>query len=261
VKGAGGRGAIGGAVSWRLGQAWLGTSGQVFPGPPGHAEHDSRNCVRSTKVMIRTSYCGKRTLDLLLASVAIIIVSPLLLAVAVLVRILLGKPVLFRQRRPGWHGLPFTCLKFRTMRETRDFAGNLLPDADRLTRFGSFLRRTSLDELPQLWNVLRGDMSVVGPRPLLLKYLPFFTDQEQIRFTLRPGMTGWAQVHGRNQTPWDDRLRQDIWYVQNCSLWLDLRICCMTVVKIITCQHVVVDESSVIRDLDDERAQITVRQV
>lgn len=188
--------------------------------------------------MIHTSYRGKRALDLLLASLAIAILSPLLLAVAVLVRILLGKPVLFRQRRPGLHGLPFTCLKFRTMKETRDPAGNLLPDADRLTGVGSFLRRTSLDELPELWNVLRGDMSLVGPRPLLPAYLPRYTAFQQQRHDVRPGITGWAQVNGRNALSWEQKFELDVWYVGHQSLALDLKILWLTVLIVLRRQGI-----------------------
>ena len=188
--------------------------------------------------MIHTSYRGKRALDLLLASLAIAILSPLLLAVAVLVRILLGKPVLFRQRRPGLHGLPFTCVKFRTMKETRDPAGNLLPDADRLTGVGSFLRRTSLDELPELWNVLRGDMSLVGPRPLLPEYLPRYTAFQQQRHDVRPGITGWAQVNGRNALSWEQKFELDVWYVGHRSLALDLKILWLTVLIVLRRQGI-----------------------
>lgn len=188
--------------------------------------------------MIHTSYRGKRALDLLLASLAIAILSPLLLAVAVLVRILLGKPVLFRQRRPGLHGLPFTCVKFRTMKETRDPAGNLLPDADRLTGVGSFLRRTSLDELPELWNVLRGDMSLVGPRPLLPAYLPRYTAFQQQRHDVRPGITGWAQVNGRNALSWEQKFELDVWYVGHRSLALDLKILWLTVLIVLRRQGI-----------------------
>jgi sugar transferase EpsL len=182
--------------------------------------------------MIHTSYSGKRAADLLLASLAIVILSPVLLFVAVLVRILLGKPVLFRQRRPGLHGLPFTCLKFRTMNEKRDLAGNLLPDADRLTRPGSFLRRTSLDELPELWNVLRGEMSLVGPRPLLTEYLPRYSAVQQQRHEVKPGITGWAQVNGRNGLTWEQKFELDVWYVGHQSLALDLKILWLTLLVV-----------------------------
>lgn len=183
--------------------------------------------------MTHTSYRGKRTADLLLASLAIAILSPLLLVVAVLVRILLGKPVLFRQRRPGLHGLPFTCLKFRTMKDTRDASGNLLPDADRLTRFGSFLRRTSLDELPELWNVVRGDMSLVGPRPLLIQYLPRYTAFQQQRHEVEPGITGWAQVNGRNALTWEQKFELDVWYVKHQSFAIDLTILWLTLMVVL----------------------------
>jgi sugar transferase EpsL len=176
---------------------------------------------------------GKRALDLVLASLAIAILSPLMLAVAVLVRILLGKPVLFRQRRPGLRGAPFTCLKFRTMREARDSTGNLLPDAERLTRFGSFLRSTSLDELPELFNVIRGEMSLVGPRPLLLKYLPRYNTFQRRRHEVKPGMTGWAQVGGRNALTWNEKFALDVWYVDNWSLMLDLKILLHTLLSVL----------------------------
>ncbi len=188
--------------------------------------------------MIRTPYCGKRAVDLLLASLAIAILSPLVLAVAVLVRILLGRPVLFRQRRPGLHGVPFTCLKFRTMEEAGDFAGNLLPDADRLTRLGSFLRRTSLDELPEFWNVLKGDMSLVGPRPLLPEYLPRYNAHQRRRHEVKPGITGWAQVNGRNALTWEQKFELDVWYVDHKSLPLDLKILWLTLLSVLRRQGI-----------------------
>lgn len=183
--------------------------------------------------MIHTSYRGKRTADLLLASIAVAILSPALLAVAVLVRIFLGRPVLFRQRRPGLHGVLFNCLKFRTMKDTRDCSGKLLPDAERLTSFGSFLRRTSLDELPELWNVLRGDMSLVGPRPLLQEYLPRYTAFQRRRHAVRPGITGWAQVNGRNALTWEQKFKHDIWYVDHVNFWLDVKILCLTLLTVV----------------------------
>jgi lipopolysaccharide/colanic/teichoic acid biosynthesis glycosyltransferase len=161
-----------------------------------------------------------------------------MLVVAVLVRILLGKPVLFRQRRPGLHGVPFTCLKFRTMKDARDLAGKLLPDAERLTRPGSFLRRTSLDELPELWNVLRGDMSLVGPRPLLPEYLPRYTAFQQQRHKVKPGITGWAQVNGRNALTWEQKFELDVWYVGHGSLLLDLNILWMTLLIVMRRQGI-----------------------
>jgi len=183
--------------------------------------------------MSHNPYRGKRALDLVLASLAIAILSPLMLAVAVLVRILLGKPLLFRQRRPGSLARPFTVFKFRTMREARDAAGNLLPDAERLTRFGRFLRSTSLDELPELFNVIRGEMSLVGPRPLLLEYLPRYDMFQRRRHEVKPGMTGWAQVNGRNALTWNEKFALDVWYVDHGSLMLDLKILLHTLVSVL----------------------------
>jgi sugar transferase EpsL len=185
--------------------------------------------------MLLTFYhrVGKRLFDLLLAVPTLIVLSPLLTVLALLVRAKLGAPVLFRQTRPGLHGKPFTLYKFRTMTDARDAQGNLLPDAERLTPFGRFLRSTSLDELPELWNVLKGDMSLVGPRPLLMQYLDRYTPEQARRHEVRPGITGWAQVNGRNALSWDEKFRLDVWYVDNMSLWLDLRIVALTVWKIL----------------------------
>ena len=141
----------------------------------------------------------------------------------------MGRPVLFRQVRPGYRARPFTLMKFRTMREARDSLGRPLPDSDRLMKFGRFLRRTSLDELPQLWNVLRGEMSLVGPRPLLMEYLPLYSPEQARRHLVRPGITGWAQVNGRNVIGWDEKFRYDVWYVDHWSLWLDLKVLLRTV--------------------------------
>jgi sugar transferase EpsL len=176
---------------------------------------------------------GKRLLDLALTIPALILFAPLLALLALLVRLKLGSPVLFRQQRPGLHGQPFTILKFRTMTNDRDDQGNLLPDAERLTPFGRFLRNTSLDELPELFNVLKGEMSLVGPRPLLMRYQPYFTDTERVRFLVRPGITGWAQIHGRSTVPWDERLAYDVWYYENCTLFLDIKIGLMTIGKVL----------------------------
>jgi lipopolysaccharide/colanic/teichoic acid biosynthesis glycosyltransferase len=167
---------------------------------------------------------GKRLLDLVAGGAALALLSPLLLALVLLVRLRLGSPVHFRHRRPGLAGKPFTLLKLRTMRDLRDDRGELLPDEARLTPFGRWLRRTSLDELPELWNVLRGDMSLVGPRPLLLEYLPRYTRDQARRHDVRPGITGWAQVHGRNALSWEERFDMDVWYVDHLSPGLDLRI-------------------------------------
>jgi sugar transferase EpsL len=171
----------------------------------------------------------KRALDLSLALIGIIALLPVLVATTLAVRIFLGSPVLFRQRRPGLGGKPFTLLKFRTMRDAVGPDGAPLPDADRLTRLGAFLRSTSLDELPGLWNVVRGEMSLVGPRPLLMEYLELYTPEQARRHEVRPGLTGWAQVNGRNALSWDERLAKDVWYVDNRSLGLDLRILLRTV--------------------------------
>jgi sugar transferase EpsL len=175
----------------------------------------------------------KRLFDLTLSALALLLLSPLLGLLAVLVRFKLGSPVLFRQQRPGLHGKPFTLIKFRTMTDQRDAQGNLLPDAERLTQFGKFLRASSLDELPELWNVLKGEMSLVGPRPLLLQYLPLYTPEQARRHEVRPGITGWAQVNGRNALSWEEKFALDVWYVDNHTLWLDLKIIFLTLLKIV----------------------------
>jgi lipopolysaccharide/colanic/teichoic acid biosynthesis glycosyltransferase len=172
----------------------------------------------------------KRLLDILLAGVGLVILSPVLLALAVAVRVGLGTPILFRQVRPGLNGRPFTLYKFRSLRE--DPSGTL-SDEERLPRLGVLLRRASLDELPELWNVLRGDMSLVGPRPLLLEYLPLYTPEQARRHEVRPGITGWAQINGRNAISWEEKFRLDLWYVEHRSLWLDLRILALTLGRVI----------------------------
>lgn len=166
----------------------------------------------------------KRPMDVVGAGLGLLVLSPVLLVLAVLVRVRLGAPVLFRQARPGLHSAPFILHKFRTMTEDRGPGGELLPDEQRLTSFGRWLRRTSLDELPELWDVLRGEMSLVGPRPLLLEYVERYTPRQATRHRVRPGITGWAQVNGRNALDWDERLEADAWYVEHASLLLDLRI-------------------------------------
>ena len=171
----------------------------------------------------------KRLLDIVVAGVGLVVCSPILAVCAVAVWVTMGRPVLFRQARPGRGGEPFAMLKFRTMRDRRDATGTLLPDAERLTRVGRFLRRTSLDELPELVNVLRGDMSLVGPRPLLTEYLPLYSPEQARRHDVRPGITGWAQVNGRNDQTWEDRFALDCWYVDHASLRLDLEILRRTV--------------------------------
>jgi sugar transferase EpsL len=181
---------------------------------------------------------GKRLLDLSLTFPALVLFSPALLLVALLVRLRLGSPVLFRQVRPGLHGKPFTLLKFRTMADALNAEGDLLPDAERLTPCGRFLRRTSLDELPELINVLRGEMSLVGPRPLLMAYLGRYTPDQMRRHEVKPGLTGWAQVNGRNILNWEQKFILDVWYVDHLSLWLDLKIIGLTVWKVITCEGI-----------------------
>ena len=178
--------------------------------------------------------CIKRSADLTLSSVGLVVLAPFLAALALVIRLSMGRPVLFRQVRAGRGGDLFILLKFRTMRDAWSLDGAPLPDADRLTRLGRFLRRTSLDELPQLWNVLRGDLSLVGPRPLLPEYLPLYTLEQARRHEARPGMTGWAQVHGRNSLSWEERLARDVWYVDHRTIELDLKILALTVVKVAT---------------------------
>jgi sugar transferase EpsL len=175
----------------------------------------------------------KRPFDLVLALPALVLLSPVIAVLAVLVRVKLGAPVFFRQQRPGLNGKPFFMVKFRTMTDARDASGALLPDADRLTSFGRFLRSSSLDELPELWNVVAGDMSLVGPRPLLMHYLDRYTPEQARRHEVRPGVTGWAQVNGRNAISWEEKFALDVWYVDHLSLWLDLKIIGMTVGKIV----------------------------
>ncbi len=201
----------------------------------------------------------KRVMDALIAAAALAILSPALAAVALAVRINLGTPVFFRQERPGLHGRPFCLVKFRTMRHSAGPDWVPLPDEQRLTRFGRFLRASSLDELPELWNVLRGDMSLVGPRPLLVKYLPCYTPRERRRHDVRPGITGWAQVNGRNRVSWSERLEMDVWYVENRSLLLDLRILLLTLRSVTRRKGLVVDPRSIMLDLDEERAHLAER--
>ena len=174
-----------------------------------------------------------RILDILGAAIGLLILFPILVIVSLMIRRQMGSPVLFRQTRPGLHGKPFKMIKFRTMRDAIDANGNPLPDAERLTKLGQFLRSSSLDELPELWNVLKGDMSLVGPRPLLMEYLPLYSSGQARRHEVRPGVTGWAQVNGRNAISWDEKFALDVWYVDNCSLWLDLKIIWLTIRKVV----------------------------
>ena len=175
----------------------------------------------------------KRIFDLALTTPGAILISPIILIIALLVRVKLGAPVLFRQVRPGLGGKLFTLYKFRSMRDAKDANGQPLPDSERLTRFGRFLRATSLDELPELWNVLRGEMSLVGPRPLLVEYLPLYSPEQARRHEVRPGITGWAQINGRNAISWQEKFALDVWYVDHWSVWLDIRILALTLLKAI----------------------------
>lgn len=184
----------------------------------------------------------KRFLDIVIASFALTLLSPLYLYVAYKVKKNLGTPVLFRQVRPGLHGKPFEMIKFRSMHDAIDAQGNPLPEIERLTPFGKKLRSTSLDEIPELWNVIKGDMSIVGPRPLLMEYLPLYSKEQAKRHHVRPGMTGHAQVNGRNAISWDEKLKLDIWYVENQSIWIDFKIMLKTI-KVVLIKENVNDES------------------
>jgi lipopolysaccharide/colanic/teichoic acid biosynthesis glycosyltransferase len=174
----------------------------------------------------------KRVFDFVAALMALLLLAPLIVGVALLVRLRLGRPVLFSQPRPGRHGRPFRMYKFRSMSSACDAQGVLLPDAQRLTRFGLWLRASSLDELPGLWSVLRGDMSLVGPRPLLIQYLPRYSSRQARRHEVRPGITGWAQVNGRNAISWEEKFELDVWYVEHQSFWLDLKILWLTAARV-----------------------------
>lgn len=171
----------------------------------------------------------KRGFDIVVSLLALCFFAPLLLIITLIIRLVLGAPVFFTQVRPGLHGQPFTMFKFRTMRDVKNAAGQPLPDAQRLTAWGRFLRSTSLDELPELWNVLKGDMSLVGPRPLLMEYLPLYSKEQARRHEVRPGITGWAQVNGRNALSWEEKFKLDLWYVDNQSMALDLKILWLTI--------------------------------
>lgn len=181
---------------------------------------------------------AKRIIDILGAAIGLIFLSPLLLIIAILVRLFLGRPILFKQKRPGLHGKPFIIYKFRSMKDVFDNDGNPLPDEMRLTKFGEFLRKFSLDEFPELVNVLKGNMSLVGPRPLLMGYLPLYTKEQARRHEVKPGITGWLQVNGRNGVNWGDKFKLDVWYVDNCSFLLDLKILWLTILKVISCNGI-----------------------
>lgn len=198
----------------------------------------------------------KRSVDVVGAGLGLVLLSPVLLVVAILIRIQMGSPIIFKQIRPGLNGQSFKMYKFRTMlNEKFDSEGNLLPDAKRITKLGRFLRKTSIDELPELWNVLKGDMSLVGPRPLLVEYLPYYTEREQRRHAVRPGITGLAQVNGRNNLMWDERLELDVVYVENLSLSLDTSIIAKTIIKVIK-QRNVMPPGTVVSPLNIERLKL-----
>lgn len=200
-------------------------------------EHTPLQCIYNRYI--------KRFFDIVMSLIAIFLLSPFIPVLSVLIRIMLGKPVLFRQNRPGLNEKVFTLYKFRTMSDRKDKDGRLLPDRLRLTKLGIFLRHTSLDELPELWNILCGDMSFVGPRPLLEEYLPYYTDTEKLRHCVRPGLTGLAQVSGRNFLSWDKRLMADVSYVQNISFGLDIKIMLKSVIKLIKREDIAIDSSAV----------------
>ncbi|EGQ7962696.1 MULTISPECIES: sugar transferase [Vibrio] len=174
----------------------------------------------------------KRIFDFIFSLIGLILLSPIIMLVAWKIRKNLGSPVLFRQTRPGLHGKPFEMVKFRTMKDAVDAQGNPLPDSERMTPFGDKLRNSSLDELPELWNVLKGEMSLVGPRPLLMQYLPLYNKEQARRHEVRPGVTGWAQINGRNAISWEDKFKLDVWYVDNRNLWLDIKVLFLTVKKV-----------------------------
>lgn len=176
----------------------------------------------------------KRAIDITFGVVGLVVSAPAIFVVGVLIRLIMGGPILFRQERPGLNGRSFTCLKFRTMADKRDEKGQLLTDRERMVPLGTWLRRTSLDELPQLWNVIQGDLSFIGPRPLLKEYLPYYTPEEQRRHSVLPGLSGWAQIHGRNNLDFDERLKMDVWYVDQLSWHLDLRILLATIRLVFT---------------------------
>ena len=201
----------------------------------------------------------KRFFDFWISLIALICVSPFLLVVTIWLHFAnKGAGAFFFQERPGYKGEIFKVVKFKTMTDEKDADGNLLPDGDRLTKVGSFVRSTSIDELPQLINVLKGDMALIGPRPLLVQYLPYYTEREQLRHTVRPGISGWAQVHGRNTAKWDERLEMDAYYAEHVSLWLDLKVIVITIKNVLMRKDISVDSNVVEPYLDEERKNKTV---
>lgn len=203
----------------------------------------------------------KRLLDIILSGIALIILSPVFLILVVLIRVKLGSPVIFHQERPGKDEKIFTLCKFRTMTDERDENGQLLPDHERLTRFGKALRAASLDELPELWNIFKGDMSIIGPRPLLVSYLPYYTEEERLRHSVRPGLTGLAQVSGRNFLDWDRRLKKDVEYVKNLSFLMDIKVILMTVKVVFVKENVAEDTNFVEGNLAEiRRAKLSEKE-
>lgn len=200
-------------------------------------------------------YCMKRTLDITGALGGILLFAPVMLAVALGVRLTMGGPVLFRQTRPGLNRAPFSIYKFRSMKNASRPDGTPLSDAERLTPFGNLIRQLSLDELPQLFNILKGDMSIVGPRPLLFEFFPYYSEEEMRRHEVKPGVTGWAQIHGRNNLNWDERLQMDIWYVDHWSPWLDIKIIFRTIGIVLRRDGVQTDGHATFLRLDDYRRQ------
>lgn len=194
---------------------------------------------------------AKRIFDIIVAAFCITLLSPVFLLIGITVALKLGRPVLFTQERPGLHGEPFRIIKFRTMTNEVDAEGNLLSNLERMTSLGAFLRASSLDELPELFNVIRGEMSLVGPRPLLMDYLPFFTEEHNKRHEVKPGITGWAQVNGRNSIDWDEKLGLDIWYVENRSFMLDLKILFLTIFKVVKKEGINYSEQTLMPRFDE----------
>jgi sugar transferase EpsL len=223
-------------------------AGHATPGPNKRLELQVH---RPRRVEMGT----KRLVDAIGALILCLFLAPLWLAIAGTIRVKLGRPILFAQKRPGLHEKPFGMLKFRTMTEARSDTGELLPDSERLTSLGLGLRAMGLDELPQLINVMAGDMSLIGPRPLLMRYLPYFTDRERLRFRMRPGITGWAQVNGRNAVAWDERLAFDVWYVEHWSLQVDFRVALRTITTVVRRRGFESVPDAALENLDNQRQQ------
>lgn len=196
----------------------------------------------------------KRIFDIIASLMLMLILLPVMLGITILIAITMGRPVVFRQTRPGRGERPFTLYKFRSMKSSGEDDPRRKDDSQRMTKFGRFLRSSSLDELPELVNVLRGDMSLVGPRPLIIAYLPYYTEREKLRHSVRPGITGWAQINGRNRSSWDKRLADDVWYVEHQSLWLDIKILFCTILAVVRKSGIDVDPRAVMLDLDEERS-------